>query len=124
MSNATGCAMARSGLTPASAVTCCPAWTTVPVLAVDRDGHRLQVRAATGWRLVGCPYCGVATVSRGRWTRAVHDAQLTLRRVVNLAAQAMDEVHRRIACGYCATDDHRLRMLLVAGGLALPPDLR
>ena len=34
------------------------------------------------------------------------------------------ELHRRIARGYRNPDNYRPRMLLVAGGLLLPPDLR
>jgi transposase len=34
------------------------------------------------------------------------------------------ELHRRIARGYCKPDNYRLRMLLAAGGLIPPPEVR
>ncbi|WP_198303508.1 ISL3 family transposase [Cellulomonas sp. PSBB021] len=40
------------------------------------------------------------------------------------AINGIIELHRRIARGYRNPDNYRLRMLLVAGGLLLPPDLR
>jgi len=40
------------------------------------------------------------------------------------AVNGIIELHRRIARGYHNPDNYRLRMLLVAGGLLLPPDLR
>lgn len=40
------------------------------------------------------------------------------------AINGIIELHRRIARGYRNPDNYRLRMLLVADGLLLPPDLR
>lgn len=40
------------------------------------------------------------------------------------AVNGIIELHRRIARGYRNPDNYRLRMLLAAGGLLLPPDLR
>jgi transposase len=40
------------------------------------------------------------------------------------AVNGIIELHRRIARGYHNPDNYRLRMLLVAGGLLLPPELR
>ena len=40
------------------------------------------------------------------------------------AINGIIEFHRRIARGYRNPDNYRLRMLLVAGDLLLPPELR
>jgi transposase len=40
------------------------------------------------------------------------------------AINGIIELHRRIARGYRNPDNYRLRMLLVAGGLLLPPEMR
>jgi len=40
------------------------------------------------------------------------------------AINGIIELHRRIARGYRNPDKYRVRMLLIAGALLLPPDLR
>jgi transposase len=75
--------------------------------------------------------CPIREISRlGRTLRQWKDTYLgyfTTGGANNGGTEAINgiiELHRRIARGYRNPDNYRLRMLLVAGGLLLPPDLR
>ena len=75
--------------------------------------------------------CPIAEIARlGRTLRQWKDTYLgyfTTGGANNGGTEAVNviiELHRRIARGYRNPDNYRLRMLLVAGGLLLPPDLR
>ena len=77
------------------------------------------------------PSCPITEIARlGRTLRQWKDTYLgyfTTGGANNGGTEAVNgiiELHRRIARGYRNPDNYRLRMLLVAGGLLLPPDLR
>ena len=77
------------------------------------------------------PNCPITEIARlGRTLRQWKDTYLgyfTTGGANNGGTEAVNgiiELHRRIARGYRNPDNYRLRMLLVAGGLLLPPDLR
>jgi transposase len=76
----------------------------------------------------GCPIREIARL--GRTLRQWKDTYLgyfTTGGANNGGTEAINgiiELHRRIARGYRNPDNYRLLMLLVAGGLLLPPDLR
>jgi transposase len=75
--------------------------------------------------------CPIAEIARlGRTLRQWKDTYLgyfTTGGANNGGTEAVNgiiELHRRIARGYRNPNNYRLRMLLVTGGLPLPPDLR
>jgi transposase len=75
-----------------------------------------------------CPIKEVARLGRTlrRW-RGQFLGYFTTDRASNGGTEAINgiiELHRRIARGYRNRHNYRLRMLLVAGGLLLPPELR
>ena len=74
--------------------------------------------------------CPIAEIARlGRTLRQWKDTYLgyfTTGGASNGGTEAVGiiELHRRIARGYRNPDKYRVRMLLIAGALLLPPDLR
>jgi len=76
----------------------------------------------------GCPIKEIARL--GRTLRQWKDTYLgyfTTGGANNGGTEAINgiiELHRRIARGYRNPDNYRLRMLLAAGGLTPPPDVR
>ncbi|CAN5430305.1 hypothetical protein BH11ACT1_BH11ACT1_31350 [soil metagenome] len=81
--------------------------------------------------LLDAGHCPIAEIARlGRTLRQWKDTYLgyfTTGGANNGGTEAVNgiiELHRRIARGYRNPNNYRLRMLLVTGGLPLPPDLR
>ncbi|HEX5540062.1 MAG TPA: ISL3 family transposase [Micromonospora sp.] len=88
-------------------------------------------RAAAENLVTGLPACPIPEIARlGRTLRQWKTQLLgyfATDRASNGGTEAINgiiELHRRIARGYRNRHNYRLRMLLVAGGLLLPPELR
>lgn len=73
MLNATGCATGVPGTDPCPLRDVLLGLTGVHVIGVQRQDSPLPVAVQSPWALMGCPDCGVATSSRGRRTRVLHD---------------------------------------------------
>ena len=89
--------------------------------ATPRQGHRSRER--TGQRLV------IQVLVHGHERVALEQflGYFTTDRSSNGGTEAINgiiELHRLLARGYRNRHNYRLRMLLVAGGLLLPPELR
>lgn len=87
------------------------------------EGRKIAERIIAS--LPSCPIPEVARLGRTlkQWKTAFL-AYFTTGRASNGGSEAINgliELHRRIARGFRNPDNYRLRMLLIAGGLAVPP---
>jgi transposase len=96
--------------------------------AADKPADDKQIAEQIVATFPNCPITEIARL--GRTLRQWKDTDLgyfTTGGANNGGTEAVNgiiELHRRIARGYRNPDNYRLRMLLVTGGLLLPPDLR